>query len=132
MNFSDVASAVNVLTISILYSDIQIPIQQYTSYYMSLLKQTWHFKSFLHAKGFDLCSSLKEMCVSIKETLPQFRKRAYKRDASRFTLKGNHKRLERARKVRNVKICLLILSSSTKRFSALWNMVLTQLLHLDS
>ena len=30
VNFNDVASAVNILTISILYSDIQIPIQQYT------------------------------------------------------------------------------------------------------
>ena len=51
VNFSDVTSVVNVLTISILYSDIQIPIQQYTSYNMGLLKQTWRFKSFLHAKA---------------------------------------------------------------------------------
>ena len=88
--------------------------------------------SFLHAQGFDLCSFLNEMCVSIKETLPQIRKRPYKRDASRFTLKGNHERQERARKVQNVKICLLILSSSMKRLSALLNMVLMQLLCLDA
>ena len=47
VTFSDVASAVNVLTISILlYSDIQISIQQYTSYKMGLLKQTWRFNTF--------------------------------------------------------------------------------------
>ena len=46
VNFSDVAAAVKVLTISFLYSDIQIPI--HTSYNMGLLKQT--------AQGFDLCS----------------------------------------------------------------------------
>ena len=63
VNFSDVASAVNVLIISILYSDIQIPIQQYTSYNMGSLKQTWRFKSFMHAEGVDLCSYLKETCV---------------------------------------------------------------------
>ena len=78
VNFSDVALAVNVLTSSILYSDILILIQQYISYNMGLLKQTWRFKSFLHAQGFVLCSSLTEMCVSINETLPQIRKRPYK------------------------------------------------------
>ena len=87
VNFSDIASTVNVLTISNLYSDIQIPIQHYTSYNMRLLKQTWRFKCFLHAQGFGLCSSFKEMCVSIKETLPQIRKRPYKRNTSHYTLK---------------------------------------------
>ena len=46
VNFSDVASAVNVLTLSILYSDDQIPIQQYTSYNMDLLKRTLLLKIF--------------------------------------------------------------------------------------
>ena len=63
INFCDVASAVKVLTISFLYSDIQVPI--HTSYNMGLLKQTWRFKSFLHAQGFDLCSSSKRyMCFT--------------------------------------------------------------------
>ena len=66
---------------------------------MGLLKQAWRFKSFLHAQVFK-----KNVCVSIKETLRLIRKRPYKRDASRYTLKGNQ---ERARKVRNVKMCLL-------------------------
>ena len=95
VNFSDIASAVNVLAISILYSDIKIPIQKYIvveDNNILLLKQTWRFNVFLKAQGFDLCSSLKELCVSIKETLPQIRKRPYKRDASRYTLKGNHER----------------------------------------
>ena len=52
-----------VLTISFLYSDIQIPI--HTSYNMGLLKQTWRFKTFLHAQGFDLCSSSKRyVCIT--------------------------------------------------------------------
>ena len=55
VNFRDVASAMNIFTISFLYSD-------YTSYSKGLLKQTWRCKSFLHAQGFDLCSSSKR-CV---------------------------------------------------------------------
>ena len=52
-----------VLTISFLYSHIQIPI--HTSYNMGLLKQTWRFKSILHAQGFDLCSSSKRyVCIT--------------------------------------------------------------------
>ena len=32
---------------------------------MGLLKQTWRFKSFLHAQGFDLCSSSKRyVCIT--------------------------------------------------------------------
>ena len=52
-----------VLTISFLYSDIQIPI--HTQDNMGLLKQTWRFKTFLHAQGFDLCSSSKRYaCIT--------------------------------------------------------------------
>ena len=59
----------DVLTISILYSDIHIPIQQYMSYNMGLLRQTWRFKSFLHAQGFDLCSYLEEIvCLPKRPT----------------------------------------------------------------
>ena len=46
-----------VLTISFLYSDIQIPM--HTSCNMGLLKQTWRLESFLHAQGFGLCLSSK-------------------------------------------------------------------------
>ena len=58
-----------------------------------------------------MLKSLKNVCVSIKETLHQTRKRPYKRDASRYTLKGNQ---ERGRKVRNVKICLLYFLQARK------------------
>ena len=57
---SNVASVVKVLTISFLHSHMQIPIN--TSYNMGLLKQTWCYKSFLHAQGFSLCSTSK-ICV---------------------------------------------------------------------
>ena len=64
VNFRVVASAVNVSAISILYSDIHIPIQQYTLYSMGLLKQTWRFKSYMHVQGFYLCSASKRnVCV---------------------------------------------------------------------
>ena len=52
-----------VLTITFLYSDIQLPI--HTSYNMGLLKQTWRFESILHAQGFGLCSSSKRhVCIT--------------------------------------------------------------------
>ena len=51
------------LTVSFLYSAIQIPI--HTSYNMGLFEQIWHFKSFLHAQAFDLCSSSKRyVCIT--------------------------------------------------------------------
>ena len=63
VNFSDVASAVKVLTISFLYSDIQMPV--HTSYNMGFLKQTRRFKSFLHTQSFGFCSSSKRyVCIT--------------------------------------------------------------------
>ena len=46
-----------------LYSDKQIPI--HASYYMGLLKQTGVLNLFMHAQGFDLCSSSKRyVCIT--------------------------------------------------------------------
>ena len=70
-----------VLTISFLYSDTQISV--HTSYNMGLLKQAGRFKSFVHAQGFDLCSSSKRyVCITHKFLLDNercLRKKLYLR-----------------------------------------------------